>query len=70
MPMKHRSTGYHPGIRIHAIKVGGCVAGAVFTLGAMTIVLTGAPIAKWFLLASVAGGIAAFFLIRWAHSSH
>ncbi len=67
--MKDRTTNYHPGIRIHAIKVGGCVAGVVFTLGAMAIVLAGIPAAKWFLLASVAGGIAAFLLIRSAHHS-
>ncbi len=41
--MKDRSTNYHPGIRIHAIRVGGCVAGVAFTLGAMAIVLAGFP---------------------------
>ncbi|MGH9555557.1 MAG: hypothetical protein ACRD2Y_07010 [Terriglobales bacterium] len=67
--MKDRSAKYHQGITMHAMRVAGCVAGAVFTLGAMVIVLAGLPIARWFLLAAIAGGIAAFFLIRSAHSS-
>ena len=68
--MKGRSASYHPGIRIHAIRVGGCVAGAAFTLGAMAIVLARVPFAKWFLLASVLGGVAVFFLLRSFRSSN
>ncbi|MGH7463476.1 MAG: hypothetical protein ACREMA_20905, partial [Longimicrobiales bacterium] len=64
MAMKHRSADYHPGVRIHAIRVGGCVGGAIFTIGLMAIFLIGVPIAKWFFLAAVVGGIAAFFLIH------
>jgi hypothetical protein len=62
--MKHQQADYHPGIRIHAIKVGGCVAGAIFALGMMAIVLIGIPIAKWFFVAALVGGVAAYFVIH------
>ena len=62
--MKDHSADYHPGIRSHAIKVGGCVAGAIFALGVIAIVLVGIPIAKWFFLASVVGGLTVYFVIH------
>lgn len=64
--MKDHSADYqpHPGIRSHAIKVGGCVAGAIFALGVVAIVLVGIPMAKWFFLASVVAGLAAYFMIH------
>ena len=68
--MKDRSAKYHSGITMHALRVGGCVVGAVFTMGAMAIVLLGLPMAKWFLLVSVAGGIATFMLLRSFRSSN
>jgi hypothetical protein len=68
--MKDRSAKYHSGITMHAIKVGGCVAGAIFTVGMMAIVLIGVPAAKWFFLASLVGGVAVFLLLRsFRHSS-
>lgn len=63
-PVKERPAKYHQGTTMHALRVGGCVAGAIFTIGMMAIVLIGVPIAKWFFLAAVVGGVAAFFLIR------
>ncbi|MCI0353800.1 MAG: hypothetical protein L0099_01995 [Acidobacteria bacterium] len=68
--MKDRLAKYHQGITMHALRVGGCVAGAIFAIGVMAIVLAGVPIAGWFLLASMAGGIAAFLLIRSFRSSN
>ncbi|MGH9579545.1 MAG: hypothetical protein ACRD2R_01020 [Terriglobales bacterium] len=68
--MKDRSAKYHPGITMHAITVGGCVAGAIYAIGSMALVLIGIPIAKWFLLASVLGGVAVFFLLRSFRSSN
>jgi hypothetical protein len=65
--MQHRDANYHPGISMHHIKVGGCVAGAIFALGTVLMVLLGIPVAKWFLLGSVIAGIAVFFLLRRVH---
>lgn len=67
--MKDHSPKYHQGITMHALRVGGCFAGAVFTLGAMAIVLARLPFARWFFAAALVAGIAAFFLIRLAHRS-
>ncbi len=68
--MKNHSPKYHQGITMHALQVGGCVAGAIFAVGVMAIVLAGVPFARWFFLAAAAGGIAAFLLIRWSHQSN
>ena len=66
---KHRWTQYHPGIRLHAIPVEDNLGGWIFTLGLVVVFLVGVPIAKWFLLASLAGGVATFLLLRRLHRS-
>jgi hypothetical protein len=54
----------HRGISMHAIPVGANIGGAIFTIGIIVAVLIGLPIAKWFLLESVLGGVAVFFIFR------
>ncbi len=54
----------HPGISMHKMPVGANLGGAIFMLGAVVIVLLGIPIAKFFLLAAIVGGLAVMGLLR------
>jgi len=54
----------HPGISMHEMPVGANVGGVMCTLGAVLIVLLGLPIAKFFLLAAIVGGLAVMGLLR------
>jgi len=56
----------HPGITFHKMPVAGAV-GFIFAAGIVVIALLGLPVAKWFLLASVAGGVVVLGMIRLAH---
>ncbi len=62
--MRDRLANYYPGTWMQVLKVGAGVAGTMVSLRALEIVLTGVCVARYFLLASVAGGIGVFFLIR------
>jgi hypothetical protein len=57
----------HPGITFHKMPVAAGLAGFVFAAGIVVMALLGLPVAKWFLLASVGGGLAVLGIIRLAH---
>ena len=60
----------HPGISMHKLPVGGNIAGGLFTIGVVLMVLVGVPLAPWFLLgATVLGAILSIFVMRW-HQRH
>jgi len=57
----------HPGISIHRIAVGGGIMGAVFGVGVCVIFLVGVVEVRWFLLMSLALGVAIAALLHFVH---
>jgi hypothetical protein len=62
--VKFRDEPPHSGIQISAIKPITGVAGLIFAVGVILIFVIGLPVAKWFLLFSVGGGLLAFVILR------
>jgi mannose/fructose/N-acetylgalactosamine-specific phosphotransferase system component IID len=63
--MRFRDEERHPGIRIHAVGPIAGIGGLIFTVGILLLFLIGMPtVAKWFLLASIIGGLVAFAVLR------
>jgi hypothetical protein len=56
-------TKLHPGIRIHSIPVEG-VAGAIFTVGTVGVLMIGLPEIRIFFLIAAAGGLFSAALLR------
>ena len=54
-----------PGVNVSKISVGGGVAGLIFTLGTLVILLVGLPPPRWFLAASLALGVVVALILRW-----
>jgi len=57
----------HPGITFHKMPVAAGFVGFVFAAGIVAIAFLGLPVSKWFVLASVAAGIAVLGVIRLLH---
>jgi hypothetical protein len=55
---------WHAGITMHRLRVGGGVAGFIFTVGSLLVFLIGVPAFRSFLGLAIACGIAIAFALR------
>jgi hypothetical protein len=59
-----------PEINLSSIPVGGDVAGLIFAVGSVSIVMLGLPQLRWFFLAAVAGGLLIAGVLAVWHTGH
>ena len=67
MKPRDNESSRHPGITFHKMPVAAGFVGFVFAAGIVAIAFIGLPVSKWFVLASVIGGIAVLGIIRLVH---
>jgi hypothetical protein len=67
MKRRFRNAKWHPGITMHKIQFDGGVAGTMFTIGCLTIILMKLPEFWSFLGATAALGVLLSFAIRYIH---
>jgi hypothetical protein len=67
MKRRFRNAKWHPGITMHKIQFDGGIAGTMFTIGCLTIILMKLPEFWSFLGATAALGVLLSFAIRRIH---
>jgi hypothetical protein len=64
MERRFRNAKWHPGITMHKIQFDGGIAGTIFTVGLLTVILMKLPVFWTFLGATAALGVLLSFVIR------